>query len=115
MALRKFGFAILLTISMPVAGWAGGERPSRVGDNRTSPAGREQQFATLAVHDANFSAMSRMTARLSCEATQPPEALATPDPLVDAPAPATKITVSFIVGTDGRVHSPLILESLGPS
>jgi TonB family protein len=26
-----------------------------------------------------------------------------------------KIKVSFIVGTDGRVHSPLILESSGTS
>ena len=75
----------------------------------------EQQFGSLAVHDANFAAMSHMTARLSCESAQPPEALATPDPLVDAPVATPKITVSFIVGTDGRVHSPLILESLGPS
>jgi TonB family protein len=27
--------------------------------------------------------------------------------------PSLKISVSFIVGTDGRVHSPLILESSG--
>jgi TonB family protein len=25
----------------------------------------------------------------------------------------TKVKVSFIIGTDGRVHSPLILESAG--
>lgn len=115
MMLQKLGFALLLTVTIPVTAWAGVQSPSRVGDDRTSLSSREQQFVTLAFHDANFSAMSRMTPRLSCEATQPPEALATPDPLVDTPAPATKITVSFIIGTDGRVHSPLILEGLGPS
>jgi TonB family protein len=26
----------------------------------------------------------------------------------------TKVKVSFIIGADGRVHSPLILESAGP-
>jgi TonB family protein len=34
--------------------------------------------------------------------------------LAGANAPL-KVTVSFIVGTDGRIHSPLILESAGPS
>jgi len=86
-----------------------------VGDAAPNLATREQQFGSLAVHDANFAAMSHMTTRISCEADQPPEALATPDPLVDAPVATSKITVSFIIGTDGRVHSPLILESLGPS
>ncbi len=48
----------------------------------------------------------------SCAAAQPPQALATPNPLLDQPD-ANKITVSFIIGADGRVHSPLILESAG--
>jgi len=51
----------------------------------------------------------------NCEATQSPEALATPDPLLDEPDASARIEVSFIVGTDGRVHSPLILESAGYS
>lgn len=51
--------------------------------------------------------------RSSCEADRPPEALATPDPFFDVNKESLKITVSFIVGTDGRVHSPFILESGG--
>jgi len=47
----------------------------------------------------------------SCEDTHPPEALATPDPLFNVNG--RKVRVSFIIGTDGRVHSPLILESAG--
>lgn len=53
------------------------------------------------------------TAADSCEASQPPEALATPDPLLDADDSRRSVAVSFIVGIDGRVHSPVILESAG--
>jgi TonB family protein len=49
----------------------------------------------------------------SCGDVQPPEALATPDPLLTPNARGRKVKVSFIIGTDGRVHSPLILESAG--
>jgi TonB family protein len=59
--------------------------------------------------------MTRASLRSACEPVEPPTALATPDPLLDRPVPAAKVTVSFIVGIDGRVHSPLILESLGPA
>ncbi len=55
-----------------------------------------------------------MAARSSCQATQPPQALATPDPLLVSPDTGMNVTVSFIIGTDGRVHSPLILESTRP-
>jgi hypothetical protein len=82
---------------------------------QTSLAVREQQLWSLAVHASNFSPLARTVARTSCEAVQPPEALATPDPLLGAAGQTTKITVSFIIGTDGRVHSPLILQGLGPS
>ncbi len=49
----------------------------------------------------------------SCGEVQPPEALATPNPLFTPNARGRKVKVSFIIGTDGRVHSPLILESAG--
>jgi TonB family protein len=41
--------------------------------------------------------------------------LATPSPLISIIDPDTRVSVSFIIGTDGRVHSPLILESAGPA
>jgi TonB family protein len=50
-----------------------------------------------------------------CGASQPPQALATPDPLMEDADLSSKVSVSFIIGTDGRVHSPLILESAGAS
>jgi TonB family protein len=51
--------------------------------------------------------------RPACEDVQPPEALTTPDPLFTASVNGHRVKVSFIIGTDGRVHSPLILESAG--
>jgi TonB family protein len=60
-----------------------------------------------------FASVTHTSSRPRCEADRPPEALATPDPLMDAADGSLRITVSFIVGTDGRVHSPFILESAG--
>lgn len=78
-----------------------------------SLAAREQQTRKTPVHNSEFTDVPRTTARSQCEQTQPPEALATPNPVLGTADPSVKIKVSFIVGTDGRVHSPLILESAG--
>ena len=50
-----------------------------------------------------------------CGDVRPPQALTTPAPLIGRSVTNTKAKVSFIIGTDGRVHSPLILESAGAS
>jgi TonB family protein len=61
-----------------------------------------------------FSDLSlRLHGSESCEASQPPEALATPDPLLSATGAGERVAVSFIIGADGQVHSPVILESAG--
>jgi TonB family protein len=62
--------------------------------------------------EAEFSSITH-TARNNCHATRPPEALATPSPLLDSPTANAKVKVSFIIDTDGRVQSPFILESAG--
>lgn len=77
-----------------------------------SLATREHQTWTTPVHNSEFTDVPRTTARSQCRQTQPPEALTTPNPVLGVD-PGNKIKVSFIVGTDGRVHSPLILESAG--
>lgn len=79
-----------------------------------SLAQREQRLWRAAAQGPEFSVVAGAMARSSCEATQPPQALATPDPLVVRSDAEMKVTVSFIIGTDGRVHSPLILESTRP-
>jgi TonB family protein len=68
--------------------------------------------ATLA-RAAEFVAVPHLSALPDCEDVQPPEALTTPDPLFTSASHGSKVKVSFIIGTDGHVHSPLILESAG--
>ena len=67
------------------------------------------------MHDSEFATVAHPAARAACEAVQPPQALATPDPLLDEADLNAKVSVSFVIGTDGRVHSALILESAGPN
>jgi TonB family protein len=76
---------------------------------------RENQIWAAPLRDSKFAAMLRASAGNNCEASQPPEPLATPNPLLDIADPSSKVSVSFIIGTDGRVHSALILESAGPA
>jgi len=74
---------------------------------------REGQAWKTPARAAEFSDIPHVSARSRCEDTQPPEALTTPDPLLMPVGLGQKVKVSFIVGADGRVHSPLILESAG--
>lgn len=64
---------------------------------------------------SQFVDVPHISSRPDCSDGQPPEALTTPDPLFPPAANSRKVKVSFIIGTDGRVHSPLILESAGLS
>jgi TonB family protein len=102
----------ILTVLAPSFLYAG------IGTSSTQPPSatldqRERQAATVPARAAEFSNIRRISSIPSCEDVQPPEPLTTPDPLL-APSPRTrKVKVSFIVGTDGRVHSPLILQSAG--
>jgi Gram-negative bacterial TonB protein C-terminal len=76
-------------------------------------ASREKSIFKPAVHKSRFAGVPVSTARQRCEDTQPPEALTTPNPVL-APQADERVIVSFIVGTDGNVHSPLILQGGGP-
>jgi TonB family protein len=75
---------------------------------------RERQVWKTPARAAEFSEVPHVSARSRCEDTRPPQALTTPDPLLVPAGMGRKVKVSFIVGADGRVHSPLILESAGP-
>ena len=74
---------------------------------------RERTMSTTLQRASQFADVRHITASHACEQVQPPEALVTPDPLFSSSAIGRKVKVSFIIGTDGRVHSPLILESAG--
>ncbi len=76
----------------------------------SSLASRELSVFRAPIHADHFTDVSHVTARARCQDTRPPQALATPNPLLDGAEAESGVTVSFIVGTDGKVHSPLILE-----
>lgn len=74
---------------------------------------RELHLSKSLTRASQFANVPHISSRPSCADVQPPEALATPDPLFSAGVRGKRVKVSFIIGTDGRVHSPLILESAG--
>ena len=78
-----------------------------------TPEQRERQLSKTLRRAAQYIDVPHISSRPACAAVEPPEALTTPDPLFTTAANGRKVRVSFIIGTDGRVHSPLILESAG--
>ena len=74
---------------------------------------REREISRSLLRASQFVDVRHVSSRPNCETVQPPEALTTPDPLFTIDTQRRKIAVSFIIGRDGRVHSPLILESAG--
>ena len=108
--LRRVAPAILL-IALPLL--STGSTTSLTKSTRTlNLERREQQVSTTLRRAAQYLDIPHVSSRLACEEVQPPEALTTPDPLFTSII-GGKIKVSFIIGIDGRVHSPLILESAG--
>jgi TonB family protein len=74
---------------------------------------REQRMSRTLKRASQYVDVPHVSSRPACEDVQAPQALTTPDPLFTTAANGRKVKVSFIIGTDGRVHSPLILESAG--
>ena len=96
-SLYRFGCLVLFVSSL-----AWGSIPT-VPSNRFHPA----PLAVLHHSEVNRPATQ------TCEVSQPAEALATPDPLLAPFSAESTVAVSFVIGIDGRVHSPVILESAG--
>src|ERR1700733_7822005 len=74
---------------------------------------RERQPWKAPSRSAQFSDIPNVRARSRCPDPRPPQALATPDPLLLSVEAGMKVKVSFIIGADGLVGSPLILQSAG--
>ncbi|MCU1298472.1 MAG: hypothetical protein JWO91_2750 [Acidobacteriaceae bacterium] len=104
----------LLLIVCTSASFASPEIASpRASERHRSLFNREQQLWRLAVHDSKFSPVLHSTNQTTCAETAVPEPIATPNPLLERIDQDAKLSISFIVGTDGRVHSPFILDSAG--
>jgi len=108
---RLFSLALLAATAIPSG--ATTVVPPHAFSKELSLTAREQQLWASATHNSEFGSVLRATAPASCEVTEPPQALETPNPVLDQSR--SIITVTFIVGTDGLVHSPLILQGAGPA
>ncbi len=102
----------LLILALPAPSTASVQVPSPH-SRQTVLTEREHQVWKTPQRAAEFSDIPHVSARSRCEDTRPPQALTTPDPLLVPAGAGLKIKVSFIIGSDGRVHSPLILQSAG--
>lgn len=114
------GFAASMLILIPGILAASTSAPNPVlgtqkSPSQTSPAmeKREMLLSRSLARSAQFIDIQHLAQQQSCEEVEPPVALATPDPLFISDGRGKTVRVSFIIGTDGRVHSPLILESAG--
>ena len=88
--------------------------PSRVIPHRTPLTQLEKTLRRVPAHISEFSPVSQPLALPKCGTLRPPEALLTPDPLLNVQNEDLHVRVSFIVGSDGNVHSAFVLESGGP-
>jgi TonB family protein len=108
--LRRIWPAVVV-VAVSVGAFAVGTPASRLRSANFEE--RERQMSKALTRAAQFVDVYHISSTPACEDVQPPEALATPDPILTPAAGGKKVKVSFIIGTDGRVHSPLILESAG--
>ena len=88
--------------------------PSRVVLHRVPLTQLEKTLRRVPAHISEFSPVSEPLALPKCGNVRPPEALLTPDPLLHAQDDDMNVRVSFIVGSDGHVHSAFVLNSGGP-
>ena len=108
--LRLFGPIILLSAASIATSARTTSAPRPVSSTIDH---REQHVSMTLKRAAQYVGVPHISSRPACADVTAPQALTTPDPLLTSSASSAKIKVSFIIGTDGRVHSPLILESAG--
>lgn len=114
--IRKTLAASLLVVALGgVSGWSATSYPFRIVVNQPALVIREGELRHLPAHLSEFSPVAEPLALPRCGDVRPPEALVTPDPLLQLDDENLRVRVSFIVGADGRVHSPFILDSGGPT
>jgi TonB family protein len=108
------GAALLVALSSGVAWRVVAASSQRVVMFRTPLTQWEQNLRPRPAHISEFVPGSEPFAWSGCGDVRPPEALLTPDPMLQVQDHDLHVRVSFIVGSDGHVHSPFILDSGGP-
>ena len=112
-AKQSILLCILLLAFSCVSAWPYAIQPSRVDSNQISLSQSEQILLRAPAHIAELAPLSIVATFPKCENSQPPEALLTPDPLLPVRHDSLAVRVSFIIGSDGQVHSPFVLRSGG--
>lgn len=110
---RRFWLAVTVVLCPSLLWCSAGRRSIESSSTGSRLRELEQQIWRVPVHDSEFADVPHYSIVAQCERTRAPEELTTPNPIVGSVPPDWRIRVSFIVGTDGRVHSPLVLESMG--
>ena len=87
---------------------------SRVNPMQVSLRDAERHMGRVPAHISEFNPVSEPLAMPRCGNVRPPEALLTPDPLLPVDDDDVPVRVSFIVGSDGHVHSAFVLNGAGP-
>ena len=107
--LRVTKIVVLPTIAFALAIAPVSANPSNSTTHSSSLGVGKEHWGQMVIRNSSYREMLRGSASQGCVAKRPPEAIATPNPLLDADEDL-RLTVSFVVGTDGRVSNPLVLE-----
>ncbi|HYW37883.1 MAG TPA: TonB family protein [Terriglobales bacterium] len=111
--IRKALAAVVSLVGLSgVLAWCAVTSPSRIIPHRTPLTRLEKTLGRGPAHISEFSPGSQPLALPKCGNVRPPEALLTPDPLLQV-QDDLHVRVSFIVGSDGQVHGAFILDSGG--
>ncbi|MGH9643077.1 MAG: energy transducer TonB [Terriglobales bacterium] len=81
---------------------------------RAPTAESEWRLGRVPAHISEFNPIAEPLALPKCGRVRPPEALLTPDPLLMLEEDDMPVRVSFIVGSDGHVHSAFVLNGAAP-
>ena len=105
--------AMLLAALSTVQAWSSVVVPQGHNPLRVPLSQAERSLRRVPAHISEFNPVSEPLALSKCGSVRPPEALLSPDPLLPAEDDGLLVRVSFIVGSDGHVHSAFVLNSAG--
>ena len=112
--IRGCGFLACCVLVCCVLVWSTPVGPMRAHPLRAPLAESERRLRRVPAHISEFNPVSEPLALPRCGNVRPPEALLTPDPQLPAEDDDAPVRVSFIVGSDGHVHSAFVLNGAGP-
>ena len=109
-ARKMMRFVWFFLLFVPATSWAGVAPNTWLFSPIALKNQSHTQLANGHIDLLKFQPLEEADVAMECESTEPPEALATPHTSVAAIPDNTKIVVNFIIGTDGQVYSPFVLE-----